>query len=391
VTVFASPFHLRILRVALLPPDQAMREWQILRKHLDLDALRDPDAIKLLPLVYRALVEAGVEDPHLARLKGLVRRAWYDNQRLFHGVGTALDALEAAGVRAILLKGVPLVLQCYPEVGLRPMEDVDVLVEPERAADAVAALEQAGWPCASTRGRPWEQAYGEQMLHQVNCMSAGGFALDLHWRYVPWIARDGSGQDPGLWARARPLDVVGHHALSPSPEDLLLLVILHAFRAGWATAPRWIADTSALVGALGADLDWDRLLERAVSGHLVEPVRDALGFVADAFDVPVPPEPLRALRGARVGRWEHHRYRVASREVTGERRAWVGELDDARTGWARWSLNLTPVATVRSLPLFVTRRLGLEHASAIPVAVAARSSRNLRAAVRAHSSARAYS
>ena len=81
------------------------------------------------------------------------------------------------------------------------------------------------------------------------------------------------------------------------------------------------------------------------------PVRDALGFVAEQFDVAVPPETLRALRDAPVGRWEQHRYRVAAREVTGERRAWVGELDDARTGWARWSLNLTPVATVRSLPL----------------------------------------
>ena len=189
------------------------------------------------------------------------------------------------------------------------------------------------------------------MLHQVNCQSADGFPIDLHWRYVPWITRDGSGQDPGLWARARPLDVVGHHALSPSPEDLLLLVILHAFRAGWATAPRWIADTSYLVRALGADLDWDRLVERTVSGHLVVPVRDALGFVADAVRrAGAARHRCAPCASAPVGRWEHHRYRVAAREVTGERRAWVGELDDARTGWARWSLNLTPVATVRSLP-----------------------------------------
>jgi hypothetical protein len=382
VTVFASPFHMRILRVALLSPDESVPEWEILRKRLELDTLWDPDAIKLLPLVYRALVTAGVEDPDLERLKGVVRRAWYDNQRLFHGVGAALDALEAAGVRAMLLKGVPLVVQCYPEVGLRPMEDVDVLVEPDRAADAVVALERAGWPSDSTRDRPWNLPFGEQMLHQVNCRSANGFPIDLHWRYVPWIARDGSGQDPGLWAGARPLDVVGHRALSPSPDDLLLLVILHAYRAGWATAPRWIADTTYLLRALGHELDWDRFLERTVHGHLVEPVRDALEFVADQFDAPVPPAPLQTLRSTRVGRWEQHRHRLASREVTGERRALFGELDDARTGWARWSLNLTPVATARSLPLFVTRRLGLERPSEVPAAVARRGYRNIKSAVR---------
>ena len=256
--------------------------------------------------MYRALVEAGVEDPHLARLKGVVRRAWYDNQRLFHGVGTALDALEAAGVRAILLKGVPLVLQCYPEIGLRPMEDVDVLVEPGRAAEAVAALEQAGWPSDSNRDRPWDRPFGEQMLHQVNCRSADGFPIDLHWRYVPWIARDGSGQDPGLWARARPLDVVGHHALSPSPDDLLLLVILHAYRAGWATAPRWIADTTFLVRALGrrARLGSPRR-SATVQGHLVVPVRDALEFVARRSSTrPCRRDAARACANAPVGRWE---------------------------------------------------------------------------------------
>jgi hypothetical protein len=60
----------------------------------------------------------------------------------------------------------------------------------------------------------------------------------------------------------------------------------------------------------------------------------------------------------------------------------VGELDDARTGWARWSLNLTTVATIRSLPMFVTRRLGLERTREIPAAVAARGVRNLKNAVR---------
>ena len=237
-----------------------------------------------------------LDDP-TSRAEGRRPRAWYDNQRLFHGVGTALDRARGGRRARILLKGVPLVLQCYPEVGLRPMEDVDVLVEPGRAADAVAALEQAGWPSDSKRDRPWNLPYGEQMLHQVNCRSADGFPIDLHWRYVPWVARDGSGQDPGLWARARPLDVVGHHALSPSPDDLLLLVILHAFRAGWATAPRWIADTSYLVRTLGPRIStgiasWSaRCTAISSSGARRTRVR-----APSEFDVPVPLGTLSDLR-----------------------------------------------------------------------------------------------
>jgi hypothetical protein len=382
MTVFVSPFHGRILRVALLTPDRAIPEWHAIRDRMNLDTLHDPDAIRLLPLVYRTLADSGTEDPYLARLKGVVRRAWYDNQRLFHGVGSALEALEDAGVRAMLLKGVPLAIQCYPEVGLRPMVDVDVLVEPRRAREAISALERAGWPSQPDLPDPEAVPYGEQMLHQVACVSAEGHAIDLHWRYVPWVARDGSGQDPALWACARDLEVAGRHALAPGPDDLLLLVILHAYRAGWATAPRWVADTTFLLRAMADELDWNRFTSRVVEGHLVDPVRDGLQFVHREYEAPVPAEVLRALAATRVGRWEHHRHAVASREVTGERRAVVGELDDARIGWARWSLNLTFPAIVRSLPLFVTRRLGLERASEIPAAVTKRGLRNLTSAVR---------
>jgi hypothetical protein len=378
VTVFVAPYHARILRVALLPPDQAIREWHSLRGDMDLDTIQDRDAIRLLPLIYRALADSGTEDPYLARLKGVVRRSWYDNQRLFHGVGSALDALEDAGVRAMLLKGVPLALQCYPEIGLRPMEDIDMLVEPGRAREAIAVLERAGWPATPAVEDPEAVPYGEQMMHQVACRGESGQWIDLHWRFVPWVARDGSGYDPALWASARPLAVAGHATLSPCPDDLLLLVLLHAYRAGWATAPRWVADATFLLRAMGDEIDWDRFTARVVQAHLVEPVRDALQYVHREYGAPVPVETLRVLAQARVGWWERHRHSVASREVTGERRAIVGELDDARTGWARWSINLTPGAIVRSFPMFVTRRLGLERASEIPAAVASRGVRNVR-------------
>ncbi|HXY91635.1 MAG TPA: nucleotidyltransferase family protein [Acidimicrobiia bacterium] len=379
MTRFVEPYHARFLRVGLLESDRALAEWADLRPEVDLDTLWDRDAIRLLPLVYRALVTAGADDPSLGRLKGVMRRAWYDNQVLFHRVGSALEALEGAGVRAMLLKGVPLALECYPEIGLRPMVDADILVEPHRAAAALEAMTAAGWPPVNPVDRPETRPYGEQMVHQVACVDSNGSAIDLHWRYVPWVARDGSGQDPGLWSRARPITVVGHRALAPGAEDLLLLVLLHAYRAGWATTPRWVADVTFLVRAFGETIDWDLLVTRAIQGHLVLPVRDGLEYVWAEFDAPIPNDVLFALARVKVGRWERRRHEVASRETTGTRRPLVGELGDARIGWARWSLNLTPSAAARSLPSFVTRRLGLDEPRQLPGAIAGRAWRNARA------------
>ena len=125
-------------------------------------------------------------------------------------------------------------LQCYPEIGLRPMEDVDVLVEPGRAREAIAALERAGWPATPVVEDPNAVPYGEQMLHQVACRGEGGHAIDLHWRFVPWVARDGVATRSALLGVCVPLDVAGHPTLSPCPDDLLLLVILHAH---WPVGP----------------------------------------------------------------------------------------------------------------------------------------------------------
>lgn len=382
MTVLVDPFHERFLRVGLLPAAQAIPEWVALREDVELDALWDPDALRLLPLVYRTLADAGTEDPNLVRLKGVVRRAWYDNQVLFHRVRTALRALDEHDVPALLLKGTPLALECYPEVGLRPMVDVDLLVQPHDAGRALDALADAGWspyhPVDNAEARP----LGEQMVHQVACTDGNGSHIDLHWRFVPWVARDGSGQDPELWERARPIDIAGERAAAPSREDLLLLVILHAFRAGWATVPRWAADAVFLLRASADEFDWDHFVTRVVDGHLALPARDGLEYVWREFAAPVPTDALVELARAPAGRLERHRHAVASRTMTTTRRPLVGELGDARIGWARWSLNLTPEAAARSFAPFVTRRLGLERLSELPGAIARRGMRNVRAALR---------
>src|SRR6185312_1332683 len=87
--------------------------------------------------------------------------------------------------------------------------------------------------------------------------------LVLHWRLVPWLA--GAPGDPQLWDAARPCPIEGRGALAASPDDLLLHVVTRAYRLGWATEPRWVADVAMVVrGGVGSgdDFDWDRLLAR---------------------------------------------------------------------------------------------------------------------------------
>ena len=65
--------------------------------------------------------------------------------RLLDAARPALEALAAAGIRTMLLKGAVLASPPYGEPGLRPIGDVDVLVEPVHARRATRILEELGW------------------------------------------------------------------------------------------------------------------------------------------------------------------------------------------------------------------------------------------------------
>lgn len=54
------------------------------------------------------------------------------------------QALEAAGVKAVMLKGMAL-KALYPQPDLRTMSDLDLLVAPEQQQAALAAMETAGY------------------------------------------------------------------------------------------------------------------------------------------------------------------------------------------------------------------------------------------------------
>jgi hypothetical protein len=60
-----------------------------------------------------------------------------------------LAAFSAAGIPAVLLKGAVLAHQIYPAPQLRPMLDIDVLIDPDQAKSAVKAASDVGYRFAS--------------------------------------------------------------------------------------------------------------------------------------------------------------------------------------------------------------------------------------------------
>jgi hypothetical protein len=105
------------------------------------------EAHGLGPLLYVHLLAAGVPFPPTVKreLLGLYLRHRQSNRvrmRVLHDILTAYDA---AGIQALVLKGGALSHLVYPEPGLRPMSDLDILVPKSELWQAQGVLIELGF------------------------------------------------------------------------------------------------------------------------------------------------------------------------------------------------------------------------------------------------------
>jgi Uncharacterised nucleotidyltransferase len=296
-----SEAELTLLRAALWPGEEGLGAWQRWRRaggELEVSA---PGSYRLLPLVYsnlgRLLDEA---DPDRVALRDVYRHAWARNQTGLRVGREALAALAGAGVQTLVLKGAALVSSAYPDIGSRPMGDVDVAVPAETVGTAVAALRGAGFePCADEPERVLE------VRHSLGFAAGEGQEIDLH-RCILWRP----GLEREFWAAAVPLEVAGAETLGLCPADQVLHVCVHG--AAWNPVPpiRWAADAHRVIVAAGERLDWDRLVANAERGRLLPPLRGALTYLREELRAPVPEEALTALAAKPVSRAEARAHAV---------------------------------------------------------------------------------
>jgi hypothetical protein len=291
-----------LVRAALLEGDAVQEAWAAFR-----DGQRTgewPSSIRpLLPLLHWSLERAGLSDPLMAELEAARRVSRYRDLQLFEGAAPALRGLPEAGIPTLLLKGAALATRYYPEPGLRPMADVDVLV---RSGDAVAAVDRLtalGWS-APSRPDPWRLAE----MHAMALSGQGMPSLDLHWR-LQEEAEDSAGETT-LWERARPAELAGVATHVLDPADQLLHVVAHGARWRPDGSLRWVAD--AWVVMRSGELDWDRFVAEARRRRLTPAAGEALTRLRKLLDGPVPGDVVAALRTTPTRRLERWRHRASS-------------------------------------------------------------------------------
>jgi Uncharacterised nucleotidyltransferase len=356
-----------LLRAAVLQGMAALEAWREWRALVEIEAL-DRASLRLLPQLYRNLVQHGVADPWLGKLKGIYRYAWSRNQLMLGATAGVLAAFRAAGIETLILKGVALSALHYRDRGARPMDDIDVLVPWRHAASAMRLLEGCGWaPCVAGPA-----AVHIAYRHALGFRTPKGGELDLHWNVLLESCHPGAAAS--FWRAAVPLEVAGISTKALCPADQLLHVCVHGTR--WSSPPpiRWIADAMMVLHSAGDTLDWNRLVEEAARRRLGVTAERALAYLVARLEAPVPVDVLARLRAMPRWRFERLEYHAKSRPRAARL---LGDLPVVLFHFLRLTEGASLGRRLVVLNDYLRYRWGVESPLQVPLRAIAKASRRL--------------
>ncbi len=306
------------------------------------ELVRDATRHGLAGLLRHQVAEAGLSlPPEAARSLGVQAMAWeVAAVKVKTLLFRALKALEARGVRPVLLKGYGLAARVYPRPLLRATSDVDLLVAPSELEEARLAMLSLGLSPEPDA----DEYYPPQYRHHLAFGSRAGL-VEVHFRPManwglPW---DGD----LLLARARRGTLDGREVRFLCPEDELVYLALHA-AAHMLTRVGWLYDLKLLVNAHPA-LEWKRVVSVARDeARLPAATFYAFDAARRAVGAAFPEDVMAALAPPRVAV-------AAARRVFSDQHLVDGYLTGHKKVWAAAKLVLAD--SPARVGLFALRRL----------------------------------
>jgi hypothetical protein len=212
-------------------------------------------------------------------------------------VALAVQPLTGVGLEPVIFKG-PVVADRYPEPGLRPMEDIDLLLPPEAHHDALAVLERAGWKIARP---PGVGVYDTVLSHP----EVPSLYLELHYGLEEGSGRVTMLNPRALWMRRRAIECAETPAYGLALADEVVVLACHAGKPHHRFARLiWITDLAVLADTedrAGTGVDWQAVHDLAKGARCLTVVGAALSMAGRA-GLEMPTElfhlPSHGLRGA---------------------------------------------------------------------------------------------
>lgn len=324
----------------------------------------------LAPLMYWVLSKSGkfpsIPESAQTSLRHIYSSAWMNNHTIFKELTTLAKRFSQAEIPAVVLKGACFALTIYPDIGLRPMGDLDLLVSGLKLSAAVGIARSLGYEDTVPEASP---GLGDLLRHEIGLQKTGSpsIRLELHHSLVANRSFSYAVPVDWFWEQTEPLDASESNMgldtlLMLTPTAQVLYSAAHAMlQHGGKNAPlRWFYDLDRLIRVYAGRLDWDLLLYQARLFDWGSALAVALLKTVACFHTPVPEHVIASLSE----NYDKHRHLVALKQVQPATHV-LDKLQYLRSlnGYARFR---TLLATIIPSPAYMRWRYHIKTSRALP-------------------------
>jgi len=248
----------------------------------------------MAPLLYQHLRSAGIEAPGAAalELRGLTLRHRRSDQIRSAVLIDLLTALEQREITALPLKGAALAYVLYPRPELRPMRDLDVLVDASRAEEAQAVLREFGF---NAPAHHHGYMHDHHHLPNATCEREGlTVSIEIHHDALSGDVPESIRTD-NLASPVNRFELAGHPTATLGHVDTLRHLAYHTFEPVAETKLISVVDLIGYADKFREDIDWDvlhRRYPRVINVlrclHYISPLPESLHQQLSPPRVPAP-------------------------------------------------------------------------------------------------------
>ena len=208
-----------------------------------------------------------------------------------------------AGIDLLFVKGLTLGALAYGSPYLKMGWDIDLLVAPDRIADAAAVLSASGYvatvPAPPADPAAWHRRRKESGWQRSASSGSGEFHLDLHSRLS-----DHRGLIPGIGMASPRQSVMvapGIELATLAPDELFAYLCVHGASSAWFRL-KWITDLAALLHRADEE-EIDRMYARSQALGAGRAAGQALLLAERLYRTRLSGPLLAALRRDRATAW----------------------------------------------------------------------------------------
>jgi hypothetical protein len=266
------PFH---------PSKLSKKHWHRLFK--------DAENHRVSPLLYYNLKrknEISIPDELKTNLESSYLKNSLDNTRLFYSLSNILISTEKENIPIIALKGAYIACQFYPNVALRPMYDLDLLVKSEYATKMHNLLLGLEWVCNIDQNQFEDYIRKHEVIKYTNKL----ITLELHSGIIEIANTD-------VWNNVFPtkigkndIFVLDHNVLLP----YLCIHLCEHLRDLFVEIIR-IYDVVQIIRQCRGEIDWNKVIQIAEENQSKNDVYRVLYFIKNELGEDIPDDVLSRL------------------------------------------------------------------------------------------------